>query len=90
MIAKCYRLVEVFSRSWKKNGGIRAKQILQELSHLLDVSSCLDPRFQLHCVVNKDKTIQQIKSEALEVAGTITNVCDHCELNSSIPPVTKR
>ena len=31
-------------------------------------------------VISKDKTIQQIKSEALEVAGTIADVFDHCEL----------
>ena len=57
---------------------------------MLDVFSCLDPRFQLCYVVNRDKTIQQIKSEALEVAGTIADVSDHCELSSSIPPVTKK
>ena len=34
-----------------------------------DVSSCLDPRFQLCYMVNRNKTIQRIKSKGLEVAG---------------------
>ena len=69
---------------------LQSQYILQELSDLLDVSSCLDPRFQLRYVANRDNTIQQIKSEALEVARTIVDVSDHCELSSSIPPVTKK
>ena len=36
------------------------------------------------------KAIQQIKSEALEVADTIADESDHCDLSSSIPPVTKK
>ena len=34
--------------------------------------------------------MQQIKSEALEVAGTIADKSDHCESSSSIPPVMKK
>ena len=69
---------------------LQSQYILQEFSDLLDVSSCLDPRFQLRYVVNSDKTIQQIRSEALEIAGTIADVSENCKLSSSIPPVTKR
>ena len=69
---------------------LQSQYILQELSDLLDASSYLDPRFQLRYVANRDNTIQQIKSEALEVVCTIVDVSDHCELSSSIPPVTKK
>ena len=44
---------------------LQSQYILWELSDLLNISSCLDPRFQVHYVVNKDSTVQQIKSEAL-------------------------
>ena len=72
---------------------LQSQYIFQELSDLLDISSCFDPRFQVHYVVNKDSTVQRIKSEALEIAGTITDASlnsDNCEASSATPPVTKK
>ena len=53
---------------------LQAQYIPKELSKLLDVSSSLDPRFQLHYVANKDVTLQQLKLEALDIVGGVTDI----------------
>lgn len=70
-----------------KRGKLQAQYILKELSDLLDVSSSLDPRFQLRYVANKDVTLQQLKLEALDIVGSVTDT----SITSASPiPVAKK
>ena len=69
---------------------LQAHYIQEETSDLLDKCSFLDPRFKAECLANEERTLSQLTTEALIIAGKLSTADDQGEVEDTDPPAPKK
>ena len=68
---------------------LQASYLHVETSRLLDKCSYLDPRFRVDYLVDKDRTLREIESEAVSIAAKLDSSFDATVDEEDLPPSKK-
>ena len=69
---------------------LQAHYIQEETSDLLDKCSFLDPRFKAEYLANEERTLSQLTTEALIIAGKLSTADDQGEVEDTDLPAPKK